>query len=252
MDADELRILYEDDAVVVVHKPTGMSSHRGWTRDGPVALQTTRDLVGQHLFLAHRLDRGTSGALVFTKSREAVRSVCDAFEAGHAVKRYVGVCRGRLQRDEQFVDHDIPGTERGPRIPAQTWVRALEHPSEERCSFFEALPITGRLHQIRRHLKHLSHPIVGDVRYGDGRVNRHYRRSYDLHRLALHAWSIEFPHPIDQRPLRVCAPLPPELVSMLSAIRCSDDAYTHQRPWPNAEEDRRARRTPLPVRGAEP
>ncbi len=248
VEPDTLRILLEDDALVVVHKPSGMSSHRGWTREGPVALQSTRDLVGQHLFLAHRLDRSTSGVLVFTKSRDTVRRVCDAFEAGHALKRYLGVCRGRLQEDDLLLEHPIPGTENGPRVPASTWIRCLEQPANERCSLFEAMPLTGRLHQIRRHLKHLSHPIVGDVRYGDGRINRHYRSAHQFRRLALHAWSIEFPHPYTDERVRVVAPVPQEFASLLTAIACTPERYATQRSWPAATEDRRSRSLPLPER----
>lgn len=248
VEPDALRILLEDDALVVVHKPSGMPSHRGWTKEGPVALQSTRDLVGQHLFLAHRLDRSTSGVLVFTKSSETVRQVCDAFEAGHVLKRYLGICRGRLDEVERLLDHDVPRTEDGPRVSASTWIRCLEQPAPERCSLFEALPITGRLHQIRRHLKHLSHPIVGDVRYGDGEINRHYRSGYDFHRLALHAWSIEFPHPLHGTPVRVSSPLPTRFASFLAAMQCPEESYSTQRPWPTAVDDRRSRRVPLPDR----
>ena len=252
VEPDTLRILLEDDDLVVVHKPSGMSSHRGWTREGPVALQSTRDLVGQHLFLAHRLDRSTSGVLVFTKSRDTVRRVCDAFEAGHALKRYLGVCRGRLQEDDLLLEHPVPGSEDGPRVPASTWIRCLEQPAHERCSLFEAMPITGRLHQIRRHLKHLSHPIVGDVRYGDGRINRHYRSARHFRRLALHAWSIEFPHPRTDARVRVVAPVPRDLAILLAAMDCPEERYSTQRPWPTATEDRRSRCLPLPDRSRAP
>lgn len=246
MDPDRLHALYEDDALLVVHKPSGMASHRGWSRDGPVALQTARDLCGAHLHLAHRLDRGTSGALVFTKSAVAVRVLCDAFEHGHVVKRYVGLCRGRLLHDGSL-EHPVPGTEGGPRVPAQTWIRCLAHPAAERCSVFEAMPLTGRLHQIRRHLKHLSHPIVGDVRYGDGRVNRHFRAARALHRLALHAWRVELPHPITGLAITVDAPLPPELATVWAALKLSPELRAPGA-WLEATADHERRRRPLPER----
>lgn len=246
MDPDHLHTLYEDDSLLVVHKPSGMASHRGWSRDGPVALQTARDLCGVRLHLAHRLDRGTSGALVFTKSAAAVRTLCDAFEHGHVVKRYVGLCRGRLSHDARL-DHPVPGTEGGPRVPAQTWIRCLAQPPSERCSVFEAMPLTGRLHQIRRHLKHLSHPIVGDVRYGDGRVNRHFRAAFELHRLTLHAWRVEFPHPETGRSVAVDAPLPPELAAVWTALELPGELATPG-PWTEATADHNERRRPLPER----
>jgi tRNA pseudouridine65 synthase len=88
----------------------------------------------------------------------------------------------------------------------------------ERCSLVEAEPMTGRLHQIRRHLRHLNHPLVGDVNYGSGEVNRHFRATYGLYRLALHASLLAFPHPATGVRVEVRAPLAPELATVLGAI----------------------------------
>jgi len=88
----------------------------------------------------------------------------------------------------------------------------------ERCSLVEARPETGRFHQIRRHLKHLSHPIVGDVNYGKGDLNRLFRTRYGLHRLALHAHLLAFDHPATGRRLVVRAPLPADFAAALAAL----------------------------------
>lgn len=247
LDPDTLACLFEDDHLFVAYKPSGMAAHRGWTREGPVALQTARDMAGTHLYLAHRLDRATSGALVFTKSQSAARALGDAFEAGHVLKRYVGLCRGRLAH-QGLLDHPVPGTERGPRVPAQTWIRALVYPTAERCTVFEALLLTGRLHQIRRHLKHLSHPIVGDVRYGDGRINRHFRAEHEWHRLALHAWEIQLPHPVHGDMLTVTSPLPRDITALFRGLGIGDAISPAPGPWPDAVSAHQARKRPLPVR----
>ncbi|TPV92380.1 MAG: pseudouridylate synthase [Myxococcales bacterium FL481] len=204
-----IEVLYADDHVVVANKPSGMLVHRGWAQDKRTAMDEVRDAVGQRVHPLHRLDRGTSGALLFALDADVARDLAGAFERGEVGKRYVALVRGHLRRTGRL-EHPVPSRERGPRVPAATSLRPIASSPHARCSLVEAQPHTGRLHQIRRHLKHLSHPIVGDVRYGDGRVNRHFREHHGLTRLALHAFALAFRHP--QRGwLTVYAPLPPDL-----------------------------------------
>ncbi|MDP9120657.1 MAG: pseudouridine synthase, partial [Acidobacteriota bacterium] len=114
------------------------------------------------------------------------------------------------------IDHPIPRRPDGPRVAAVTEFRRLA--TFERYSLVEALPRTGRLHQIRRHFKHLSHPLIGDVRYGKGEHNRLFRSRFGLHRLALHALELAFEHPVERVPLRLVAPLPEDLAGPLRAM----------------------------------
>ncbi|HEY0783640.1 MAG TPA: pseudouridine synthase, partial [Thermoanaerobaculia bacterium] len=162
-------ILYQDDALVVVDKPSGLVVHRGWGQDRVVAMTLVREALGRHVFPVHRLDRGTSGALVFALSPEIARLLQQRFEAGLVEKRYLALVRG-VPPETGVIDHPIPREPDGPRVPAVTEFHRLA--TFERYALLEVVPKTGRLHQIRRHLKHLSHPLIGDVRYGKGEHNR--------------------------------------------------------------------------------
>lgn len=212
---DRLPLLFHDDRLIAVAKPSGMAVHRGWSQDRVVAMTLARDQAGRHVFPVHRLDRSTSGALLFALDPVAARRLQEQFEAGAVRKRYLALVRG-ITPDEGVIDHPIPREDDGPRVPAVTEFRRLG--TFERYSLVEAFPRTGRRHQIRRHLKHLSHPLIGDVRYGKGEHNRLFRERFGLNRLALHALEIAFAHPDDGRPLRLFAPVPEDLAGPLRAM----------------------------------
>lgn len=181
----ELTVLYRDDCMIAVNKPSGMIVHRGWDNDPVTACDIVRDdLIHAPVFAAHRLDRSTSGVLLFALNAETARSLQKQMEVGGFQKRYLALVRGPM-KEGCVLDHPIPKEKYHVRVPAVTEFIPLSH--KDRWSLVEARPRTGRLHQIRRHLKHLSHPIVGDVRYGKGDVNRFFRENYSLNRLALHA-----------------------------------------------------------------
>lgn len=217
-------VLFDDGDLIAVAKPSGVVVHRGWNdRDRPM-LQRVRDHVGQRVHLIHRLDRATSGVLLLSRSSERAAELGHAFERGDVHKVYVALVRGHLGRrfpetrspEGMRIDYPVPKTENGERIDAVTVVRELAESPVERASLVRTDPETGRFHQIRRHLKHLAHPIVGDVRYGDGKVNRHYRERHGLQRLALHAASITFPESDGQHTVR--APLPAQLANVLAEL----------------------------------
>jgi tRNA pseudouridine65 synthase len=203
-------VLFVDDAIVVVNKPSGLLVHRGWGADRDVAMFRARDAIGAHVYPVHRLDRATSGVLVFARTREAAAVLGQSFESRQVDKRYLALVRGRTP-PSGVIDHPIPKGEDGPRVPAITRFVSIAQSSVDRCSLVLAMPETGRAHQIRRHLRHLGHPLVGDVNYGSGEINRHYRATYDLHRLALHAHAIAFVHPVSRQRLAVTAPVPDDL-----------------------------------------
>lgn len=207
------RVLFQDDHLVAIAKPAGMIVHRGWAQDEVVAMSWLRDHIGQRVHPVHRLDRGTSGVLLFALDAETTRRLQAAFEAEAVDKRYVALVRGPLLEPRE-VDHPVPRGEEGPRVPARTSVRPIF--SQGRYSWVEAVPHTGRLHQVRRHLKHLSHPIIGDVRYGKGEHNRLFRAQYGLHRLALHCVGLSLPHPHTRERLALCADLPADLAGPLA------------------------------------
>ncbi|HEY2739007.1 MAG TPA: pseudouridine synthase [Thermoanaerobaculia bacterium] len=196
-------------------KPSGIAVHRGWSRERIVALAVVRDRLGQRVFPVHRLDRATSGVLVFALDSGTARRLQEQWIAGTVRKRYLALVRG-IPPEEGVIDHPVPNSLYGPRVPAVT--EFLRLATFERYALLEVRPQTGRLHQIRRHLKHLSHPLIGDVRYGKGEHNRLFRERFGLHRLALHALEIGFEHPGTQCPLRIFAPVPEDLAGPLRAM----------------------------------
>jgi len=215
--APTIELLYVDEDIVVANKPSGLLVHRGWDDDDDVALFRVRDAVGAHVSPVHRLDRGTSGALVFARTPEATAALSRQLEAGSVDKRYVVLVRG-TPPDAGVIDHPVPKKEAGERVAARTRFRRVARSTVDRCSLVEAMPETGRLHQIRRHMKHLSHPVIGDVNYGSGEINRHYRAKYQLHRLALHAHFVAFTHPRTQARIAIAAPIPDDLGAVLTSL----------------------------------
>ena len=222
-NANAIELLYVDDHVAIANKPSGLLVHRGWDDDDDVAMFRVRDaLGGAHVHPLHRLDRGTSGALVFARTREAAAILAKAFEEGNVDKRYVALVRG-TPPESGTIDYPIQKKEDGPRVPALTHYRRIALSTVDRCALVLAIPETGRLHQIRRHLRHIDHPLVGDVKHGSGQINRHYRALYNLHRLALHAHAIAFDHPMTGTRISVSARMPDDLARPLDALGLPTD-----------------------------
>jgi tRNA pseudouridine65 synthase len=213
-----LRLLYRDEHVVVADKPAGLSVHRGWDRERDVAMVRVRDTLGQRVYPVHRLDRGTSGVLVLALCPASAAALAEAFAAGRVDKRYLALVRG-VAAEAAMIDHPLPpGEDRTvSRVPARTAI--IRREVFGRYSLVEARPETGRLHQIRRHLKHIACPIIGDVNYGKGEHNRLFRERFGLHRMFLHAFVVSFPHPVSGAVVSVCAPLPPDLEAVLASLR---------------------------------
>jgi tRNA pseudouridine65 synthase len=207
-----LEILYRDDRLVAVNKPSGLAVHRGWSQDGEVVMMLLRDALSTWVHPVHRLDRATSGVLLFGLDAEVAARTQALFVACEIKKRYLALVRG-VPEEETAIDHAIPRSEDGPRVPARTVVRRLF--ATDRHAWVEARPETGRLHQVRRHLKHISHPIIGDVRYGKGEHNRLFRSAHGLHRLALHALELRLPHPFTGEEIIISARVPDDLAAPL-------------------------------------
>jgi len=228
-----LPILYRDDCCVAVAKPGGLAVHRSRLHaDSDVLLQRLRDQLAQRVYPVHRLDRATGGVVVFGLSSEAARQLADAFSAGRARKRYWAIVRGHLD-GEGLVDHPLVDLDSGVSREARTRYRALcraELPipvgryQTARYTLLELEPLTGRQHQLRRHLKHISHPIVGDTTYGRGEHNRLFRQLTGLQRLWLLARAIAFPHPRTGQELRLAAPLDEAWCALLERLGCADAA----------------------------
>src|SRR5882724_5431917 len=215
-----LRILYQDESCAVVDKPSGVIVHRGWANDDRDLLRMTRDALGRYVYPIHRLDRGASGAVLFGLNEQAARQLNRGFAEGATGKRYLALTRGHPP-EHGLIDNQVPRAPGEQRVPAQTEYFRIG--TFERYALVVALPRTGRLHQIRRHLKHVSCPLIGDVRYGKGEHNRWFREHYGFERLALHAAALRFVHPVTGLPVTVRAPLTGSFANCLEALSLSID-----------------------------
>ncbi len=212
------RLIYRDEHLLVVNKPSGLLSHRGWAADRQTALSRARDMLGQRVFLPHRLDRATSGLLIFALDPQTHRDLCAAFERQEVRKSYLALVRGHTAAQGE-INHPIRLPDGSGSREALSRFTLLDHCRIERCSLLRVQPHTGRPHQIRRHLKHISHPILGDTRYGKGDINRQYRERHALHRLALHAHTVAFTHPVTGETLELEAPLPTDLLTVFESLQ---------------------------------
>ena len=227
MEAPLLPILYADEHLTAVDKPAGLLVHRTGLDAGETrfALQLLRDQLGRPVWPLHRLDKGTSGVLLFALDAATARALGPRFEAGDGVRKtYRAVVRG-WPADEGLIDHPLrrmPDDMRDQRVElqaARTRFRTLERYElplphgafpTTRCALVELQPLTGRRHQLRRHVKHLAHPIIGDATHGKGPLNRELAAFLGLQRLWLHAGRLVVPHPVGGQDVSIEAAAGPE------------------------------------------
>lgn len=209
-----VQVLYRDDHYIVVDKPSGMFVHRtGLDHDPVVLLQLLRDQIGQKLYPVHRLDKPTSGVMAFALSSDAARLLWHQFQEKSVIKVYHALVRGFVD-GANTIDYDLVNKN---NLRAQTAVthykmlKQFEYPvavgpyETTRVSLLELTLETGRMHQIRRHMKHIFHPVVGDTTYGDAKYNRLFRDT-QVHRLMLQSIRMSFLNPISQRSVDVELP----------------------------------------------
>lgn len=221
-----LEILYQDEWLVAVNKPAGMLVHRSWldTHETQFVMQTLRDQIGQHVFPIHRLDRPTSGVLLFALNSEMANLMCQQFEQKTVQKSYVAVVRGYVQGSARIdyplkiqldkIADKFAQEDKAPQdaITDYEALKTVEMPypagryATSRYSLIRLIPQTGRKHQLRRHCKHIFHPILGDTQYGDLHQNRALTENTGCKRLLLHAEMLRFIHPISQQNVVVQAP----------------------------------------------
>lgn len=218
-------ILYRDDQLIAIDKPGGLLVHRSLIdrHETRFAVQLLRDQIGQRVYPLHRLDKPTSGVLLFALSEDAARRMGAIFESNAVRKTYLAVVRGYTEacghidyplREVPDRMTDTLADAGKPAQPASSDYRRLamlelpvsdgRHPTS-RYSLLAVHPQTGRKHQIRRHLKHIFHPVVGDTTHGDGRHNRIFREHLQCRRLLLMAFELRFPHPDTGAEIRVRA-----------------------------------------------
>jgi len=218
-----LEILYQDKYLIIINKPSGLLVHRSPIdkRETVFALQLIRDQIGQFVYPIHRLDRPTSGVLVFALSSDIARVMSEKLKNHEIQKEYLAIVRG-YTKESELIDYDLKvlldkkadRDRRDNKEPqfAQTYYERLAtielpYPVSRypvaRYSLLKLTPKTGRKHQLRRHMKHIFHPIVGDTKYGRNEHNNLFREKFNSHRLLLHASKISFLHPVSGEPLVV-------------------------------------------------
>lgn len=224
-----LNLLYQDDALVIVDKPPGLAVHRSHLvgDDDNYLIDRLRTQIGGTPYLAHRLDRATSGVLLVAKSREIAAELGRQLMERSVGKDYLAVVRG-WPEESGCIDHPLSGASlKGPVREARThWRRlatvevplAMGRYPQQRYSLLAVSPETGRYQQIRRHFAHASHHLIGDTTHGRGDHNRLFRIHWSMHRLLLHAWRLSFAHPLTQERLTVQAPLDASWQRVLAAF----------------------------------
>ena len=208
-----LDILHQDDCIVAIDKPAGLLVHRSDIdrHETRFAVQLLRDQLGRRVQPVHRLDRGTSGVLLFAFDADATRALSRQFGNDEVAKTYLAVVRG-WPPESGVIDHPLTRRyddygrplENAVPQPAVTHYRrlatvelpfAVDRYPTSRYALLELRPLTGRRHQLRRHLKHIAHPIVGDATYGKGHHNRFFAQQLDCDRLLLACVELTFRHP---------------------------------------------------------
>jgi tRNA pseudouridine65 synthase len=233
-----LDVLYRDEFLAVVDKPAGLMVHDSKLARGEsdFAADRLREQFGRPIFLVHRLDRATSGCLLLAFDRDSASLLGKALMSREVEKDYLAVCRGWPAETAFTIDHPLDGGPGKPeKKPARTRFERLatmelDAPSAgfatSRYALLRAHPETGRFRQIRRHLKHASHHLVGDTSHGDGRHNRIFRMR-GIHRMLLHAQRLAFAHPHDGHRIEAIAPPDAEFERALALFEWPDHA-THQ------------------------
>lgn len=225
-----LNILYQDECLIAVNKPAGHLVHPADQpkSDDLVTMKILRDQLGQHVFPVHRLDRPTCGVLLFAKDEKSTRIITTAFQEGKVKKTYLAMIMGIPQMKEWECSEPIQKNEASRIQRAHTHFKILQNFTTEKLqsldvkglSLLEANPITGRFHQIRRHLLHSGFPIVGDYRYaGIEKCDLLGDLLGTGTRMLLQSKSLSFDHPITKRNIQIEAPLDEAFVKALEAVQ---------------------------------
>ncbi|RKO70475.1 pseudouridylate synthase [Sphingobacterium puteale] len=222
-----LEILYEDESIVAINKPHGLLVHRSSiARDtSEFALQILRDQLGKTVYPAHRLDRKTGGVLLFSLNKETDQYLQKSFQEHQIDKKYLAVLRG-FAPEEGIIDYPLK-KENGTLQDAQTSFRLLAKSELDipfgkfptsRYSLVEANPLTGRMHQLRRHFAHIFYPIIGDRPHGCNKQNKFWKENYQMDTMLLHASELTFNHPLSGETVRIKAAIQSDFRKVLGIL----------------------------------
>jgi len=216
---ETIKIIYENDLLVAVNKPNNFIIHQSYYARNireTTLLEFLEQQLGYPLYPIHRLDRKTSGILLLLKNKEYINQFQELFTNNSIEKNYYAIVRG-FTKDSGIIDSPVKNDDTGVYKDALTHYETINtieldipvHPYEKsRYSLLKLTPKTGRMHQLRKHLNKISHPIVGDYKYGDRFHNRMFETEFNCHYLFLHAHSIDFIDPITNQPLHLTASFP--------------------------------------------
>lgn len=236
MISETLPVLYRDDWLIAVHKPSGLLVHRTDIdrHETRFAVQIVRDQIGRRVYPVHRLDKGTSGVLLFALDPDSGREVGQQFERQRVSKKYLAVVRGHppesgvidhalVRRPDDYEDARGDGeaqeaVTRYRRLAACELPHQVDRYPTSRYALLELVPETGRRHQLRRHLKHIAHPIIGDATYGKGRHNRLFQTLFGCRRMLLANLELHIEHPASGERLRLAAPPAEDFSAVLAQL----------------------------------
>lgn len=217
LETPHIPILYQDDKIIAVHKPSAMLVHRGMGAEAHehFLVQLVRDQIGERVNPLHRIDRPTSGIVLFATDAETTRLVQQQWFDGSIQKKYLAIVRGWMSESEGLVDQALDDPDNGKIQEASSRWKALDQLAlpipvskypEARYTLMELEPMTGRWHQLRRHMSRISHPIWGDTTHGDHNHNHLMRDHLGWWRLMLSACELHFTHPYTGEPLSIQIP----------------------------------------------
>lgn len=222
-----LDIVFQDDDLIAINKPHGLLVHRSSIAAdaSEFALQLLRDQIGQPVYPAHRLDRKTGGVLLFALNKETEIAMQKQFMDNEVKKTYLAIVRGHTP-DEQEIDYPLR-KDNGVLQDALTRYRTLQraeldvplgkHPTS-RYSLVEAMPQTGRMHQLRKHFSHIFHPIIGDRTHGCNKQNKLFKEHWQMDTMLLHASQLSFYHPVTGVSVTINAPLQPGFLEVMELM----------------------------------
>ena len=209
-----LEIVYQDEHLIAINKPHGLLVHRSKIANDATefALQILRDQIGRHVNPAHRIDRKTSGILLFAFEKEVEIAMQKQFQESLVLKKYLAILRGYAP-EQMDIDYPL-AKENGTLQEAFTAFKTLQraeidvpfgkHPTS-RYSLVEAMPTTGRMHQLRKHFAHIFHPIIGDRKHGCNKQNRFFKEQFEMNTMLLHASWLKFKHPVTELDVEITA-----------------------------------------------
>ena len=209
-----LEIVYQDEHLIAINKPHGLLVHRSKIANDATefALQILRDQIGRHVNPVHRIDRKTSGILLFAFEKEVEIAMQKQFQESLVQKKYLAILRGYAP-EQMDIDYPL-AKENGTLQEAFTAFKTLQraeievafgkHPTS-RYSLVEAMPTTGRMHQLRKHFAHIFHPIIGDRKHGCNKQNRFFKEQFEMTTMLLHASWLKFKHPVTELDIEMSA-----------------------------------------------